>query len=211
MISQIQDLKDRLEKSNEVELSETEIAYLEGVQSVDDVSKFDHQNEQLVALAYDAAITLGLSKTAALIATGEAPAEHATIIKLHYHDGEYLSGYTLHGDQAKLMEQIGLAKYVGGWGHLVNDVVVEKLGTYFEYRAAWEMAQPALQNKRDFDRMEKESIERIFAEAKRTGDQQVLDSYSAECNDPREECDIDSVTVYAMPDGSRKTVRSHTW
>ena len=212
MLDKLAQLMERIEKDNEKPLAETEVDYLQSIKSIDDIGNFDHNDEEITALAYDVAIALGLGKIDALVATGEIPAEHATIIKLDYRDGEYLSGYTLHGNQAKLMESIGLAKYVDGLGYHVKNSVVEKLGVpEFQFRAAWELAQPAIRAKADFERMEKERIARIFAEAKSTGKEKVLESYSDECNDPREECDIDAVTVYAMPDGSRKIVRDHTW
>lgn len=40
---------------------------------------------------------------------------------------------------------------------------------------------------------------------------QLLYSYQAPCNDNNEECDVDIVYIYAMPDGSTKEVRSHTY
>lgn len=51
----------------------------------------------------------------------------------------------------------------------------------------------------------------IFQKAKETGEKQILESYSVECSDPDEECDIDIVTVYAMPDGTTKRTQNHTW
>jgi len=51
----------------------------------------------------------------------------------------------------------------------------------------------------------------IFETAKQTGEKQVIESYSVECSDSNEECDLDIITVYAMPDGTKKTVRNHTW
>jgi len=51
----------------------------------------------------------------------------------------------------------------------------------------------------------------IFAKAKETGEKQVLRQWSGECNDPDESCDIDNIYEYAMPDGSVKTERHHTW
>lgn len=58
---------------------------------------------------------------------------------------------------------------------------------------------------------QREKEEAIFAEAKETGKPVVLRKTSAPCNDPHEECSLDMVTVYAMPDGSTKTERHHTW
>lgn len=51
----------------------------------------------------------------------------------------------------------------------------------------------------------------MFAEAASTGERQILRQWSEECNDPREECDIDNIIQYAMPDGTTKTERYHTW
>ena len=46
---------------------------------------------------------------------------------------------------------------------------------------------------------------------KETGEPQILESYSIECEDPLEECDTDIVTVYAMPDGTTQRTQNHTW
>lgn len=51
----------------------------------------------------------------------------------------------------------------------------------------------------------------IFAKAKETGEKQLLSKWSEPCNDPKEECDIDMLHEYALPDGSTKITRSHTW
>lgn len=51
----------------------------------------------------------------------------------------------------------------------------------------------------------------IFAKAKLSGEKQILNQWSEECNDQEESCDIDNIIEYAMPDGSVKTERHHTW
>ena len=60
---------------------------------------------------------------------------------------------------------------------------------------------------------EKKENERkaIFDKAKKTGVKQELKRWSEECNDPNEDCDIDIIIEYAMPDGTIKTERNHTW
>ena len=47
--------------------------------------------------------------------------------------------------------------------------------------------------------------------AKQTREMQVIDKWMEECNDPKEECNTDLVTAYAMPNGTKKFVRNHTW
>ena len=58
---------------------------------------------------------------------------------------------------------------------------------------------------------EEERKQTIFEKAKETGKKQILSRWADDCNDPREECSTDIVTVWAMPDGSTKTERQHTW
>lgn len=61
----------------------------------------------------------------------------------------------------------------------------------------------------------KESEEREIAEkferAKQTGQKVEIRRWTDGCCDPREECDLDIVIEYAMPDGTTKTERHHTW
>lgn len=65
---------------------------------------------------------------------------------------------------------------------------------------------------REATKAENKDVEKaIFETAKQTGVKQVIETYSVECNDPDEECDIDIITVWAMPDGTKKETRSHTW
>lgn len=58
-------------------------------------------------------------------------------IKTYYSDGEYLSGYTLHGEEAKLLEELKLAKYIDGWGYHVESGLAETLGEEFTYPQAY--------------------------------------------------------------------------
>lgn len=211
MRKEIELLKNRIEQEREEPLGEKQDAYFESIETAEDVSKFDKADQELVALAYDAALAMGMTKTQALVATGEAPAEHARTIRLTYREGEYLSGYTAYGEDAKLLEEIGIGRYVSGWGYYLNNDVVKKLGTEFEYRAAWELAQPAILDRKAFKQMEKERIEKLFAEASLTMRDVLIERYTEDCNDPNEECDIDEVLIYATPNGTRKVVRNHTW
>ena len=58
---------------------------------------------------------------------------------------------------------------------------------------------------------EEERKQTIFEKAKETGEKQILSRWTDDCNNPREECSTDIVTVWAMPDGTTKTTRQHTW
>lgn len=132
-------------------------------------------------------------------------------IVAHYHDGEYLSGYMVHGKAAELLEKIGLAKWVSGWGYKVDHKLVETLGREFTYPQAVEYNRPAEEEK-DRKKAEKEAeLQKKFDEAKRTGKPVIIRTYTTECSDPREECNYDNVVEYAMPDGSTKRTQHHTW
>ena len=56
-----------------------------------------------------------------------------------------------------------------------------------------------------------QEIIKKYEQAKETGEPVELRRYTTDCNDPSEECNLDIVTIYAMPDGTTKTVRNHTW
>ena len=70
----------------------------------------------------------------------------------------------------------------------------------------------AKESKKTQERSERDTKRKAaFDEAKKTGQKQVLSQWSGECNDPNESCDIDNITEWAMPDGTTKQTRSHTW
>jgi len=141
----------------------------------------------------------------------EAIVSGATTIDVDYYDGEYLSGYTVHGPAAKLLCELGLAKEVSGWGVHVESNVIDTLGKSFTYPQAIELARPALEEKQATSDEKAAKRTAIFAAAKETGKPVVLAHWMDDCNDPREECSTDSVTEYAMPDGTTEIQRSHTW
>jgi len=70
------------------------------------------------------------------------------------------------------------------------------------------------QRKVNADELKKETDEKrkaCFEKARRTGKRVKLYSYSDDCNNNDEDCDLDIITVYAMPDGSTEEERSHTY
>lgn len=87
--------------------------------------------------------------------------------------------------------------------------------TFAEYKKLAELAEMKAQEKErkkiEKEKAEKKRIKKIFEKARETGEKQVIEQYSVPCNNPEEDCDIDIITVYAMPDGTKKTERHHTW
>lgn len=54
-------------------------------------------------------------------------------------------------------------------------------------------------------------IEAAFAEARTTGKPVVIKSWAEECDGSTNDCSIDIVAKYAMPDGTTKITRTHTY
>ena len=151
-------------------------------------------------------------KEAKEAAEWEALKTGETKITVHYHDGEYLSGYSVHGKAAKLLEKLGLAKWVSGWGYRVDESLIDALGKEFTYPQAVEYFRLEVEKEKARKKAEKEAaLQEKFDEAKATGKPVIIRKYSVPCEDPREECNMDIVTEYAMPDGSIKRTQYHTW
>jgi hypothetical protein len=132
-------------------------------------------------------------------------------IKPWYHDGEYLSGYSICGLEAELLKELKLVKDVSGWGYLVDDDLIKTCGKEFTYAQAAEFAKPKLEAMAAKKAAKEAALAAKFEEAKRTGKSIEITHWAADCNDPEEDCNTDIVTEWAMPDGSIKTTRQHTW
>lgn len=86
----------------------------------------------------------------------------------------------------------------GGWYEISNtDLMV----IYTTLKAKDDKKQAAMDKKR----------QAVFDKAAETGERQILRQWSDECCNPEEDCSIDNIIEYAMPDGSTKTERHHTW
>lgn len=137
------------------------------------------------------------------------------LIKVSWNDGEYLMGWEVFGEAGQLLEKIGLAKYVSGWGYNVSDEVIKDLGEEFSYPTAEEYIRPANEKKeaeeKEQTEKEKARIEDLQRIAKETGKNQLIESFPVNCPDPDEECNTDIVSRYMTPDGTIETVQSHTW
>jgi hypothetical protein len=51
----------------------------------------------------------------------------------------------------------------------------------------------------------------LVKKAMATGEKILINQWSEDCNDSGEECNLDIVYEWAMPDGTVKTTRTHTW
>ena len=87
--------------------------------------------------------------------------------------------------------------------------------TYAELKKIIEVAERKKaeieQRKQEREAKRKKAIEEKFEKARETGEKIELERWTSVCNDPSADCDIDIVIRYAMPDGSTKTERYHTY
>ncbi len=174
----------------------------------DIIAELKRREDEFLAAAQmkAAAVKVAHQEEIRAIKTGEKN------IELLWHNGEYLSGWeTLNARAGELLEELGLARYIEGWGYHVKADVEEALGETFTYAAAVKLAQPKLDAEAAKKAAAETERQAKFAEARETGKPVFLEKWSEPCSDPREECSLDIVAQYAMPDGSTKTVRQHTW
>lgn len=134
------------------------------------------------------------------------------LIRLRWSEGDILQAWAVEDyDAARLLEEIGVARYVIGWGHKVRQDVVDALGTEFTYPQAAEYVRPMLEAREAKKKAREAERAAKFDEARRTGKAVLLRKWLEPCCDPREECSMDLVSEYALPDGSTKNERHHTW
>ena len=118
--------------------------------------------------------------------------------------------YIVRGEAAKALKEIGAAKDVA-YSTQVNWEVIKVLGKEFTFPQAAELTRPAREAKEAEQRAKEEERQAKFDEAKSTGQKVLLRHWCEDCNDPREECSLDHVSEYAMPDGTTRHERNHTW
>jgi len=132
-------------------------------------------------------------------------------ITVKWTDGEYLQAYEVFGIAAELLEELGIAKYIEGWGMRVEQDLIKALGEEFTYQQVVEFTQPKRDQEATKEAQKKAELNAKFEEAKRTGKPVEIFRTTTECNDPKIECSLDIITIWAMPDGTQKEERIHTY
>lgn len=82
----------------------------------------------------------------------------------------------------------------------------DSIVTGFEMKLV-DILQPVLEKREAY----KKKLDVIFAKAKETGQKQLINQWVEDCNDPKEECNIDICCKWAMPDGTITYTRNHAW
>lgn len=158
--------------------------------------------------AFDAAMT-----EARALREAEIESIHKDERQIHiaWSDGEVLSGYAVCGRDAEVLRILGLAQDVAGWGTVVLPAVSDRLGTEFLYSAAAALATELTAPDREAKRMAETARDEAVATARRTGRRVEIRRWSEGCCDRQRECSMDTVTLWAEPDGSTATRRAHTY
>ena len=167
------------------------------------IAELEHQRAEREAIEAQKKANREAEKEA--IRTGEKT------IKAVWVDGEYLQAYQVSGVAAELLEEAGAAKYIEDWGVGLKPGLVEALGEEFTLQQAVDFVLET--NKSAIKAWEQKNAElkAKFAEAEATGKPVKIKEYSTSCNNPREECSLDIVAIWAMPDGTQKEERIHTY
>lgn len=129
-------------------------------------------------------------------------------ITLKWFDGEYLSGYQVFGQAGVLLEEIGLARHIDGWGYHVKMNVTKTLGEVFTFAEAVEYARPALEEKERNRAAEEAALQAKFDKARTTGKPVQIRNWAEPCNDPLEECSTDN--CYCVRHAGRKCTEEKT-
>lgn len=106
-------------------------------------------------------------------------------------------------------------------GRQADDVMLRNNGltwmyvlSFSEYKGLVEFAKKRKKAK-EWGKKKRErdlelKLQAAFDLAKELGEPVVIDHYTDDCDEPGRDCDLDIVTEYAFPDGSIKTIRTHT-
>jgi len=68
-----------------------------------------------------------------------------------------------------------------------------------------------IENAKDSKEKEEKRVQKIFETARATGENQLLHSYTDDCDGSVHDCSFDNVNTYATPTGTTKTTRTHCY
>lgn len=125
-------------------------------------------------------------------------------IELEYQEGEYLSGYRVVDSIAgEMLEELGFAHYVDGWGYLAHSEI-EELETLTIENATSEKEETLQETK-------EQDIKESIAQAKMLGHKVEIYRMTTDCDGSVGECSTDIVVGYVDGEGSKTSERIHTY
>lgn len=130
--------------------------------------------------------------------------------KVYTEDAENYTYYSIDSDIAEILFTTGLVRYNHN-GIEVPKEVVEALGMEFTYNQVQEYVKKQEEKKAEAERKEQARVQAALEEARSTGKEVVIEQMVTDCDGTVEECNTDIVIKYAMPDGTVKIKRVHTF
>lgn len=98
--------------------------------------------------------------------------------------------------------QAAKEKKAPGYGMIPNKIIREKIRDII-------IKEIDKENKRKAE--EQDRVNHLFEIAKKTGEKQLIRKWTEDCDDLNIECSVDVCCLWAMPDGSKKVTRTHTY
>jgi len=132
-------------------------------------------------------------------ALAECP-EDCVIARCLWTNGDLMNGKYQTEDGVEVIGSDMLECHYG-WYFLPRKLVDEEKARHKE------IADKKTEEKAKAEAEEKE----VFKRASKTGEKQVLKTFPVDCSNPREECNTDIITIWAMPDGTKEETVIHTW
>lgn len=133
-------------------------------------------------------------------------------IRVRWQEGDPLSAYAPCTDEdSKVLKSVRMARGISGWGTKVESALIKALGTEFTFQEVQEFLRPETERQEAAEKAKADEIEQKTRQARETGERVLLRKWTEDCNDPREECSMDLVSEYVLPDGKKQVVRHHTW
>jgi len=87
---------------------------------------------------------------------------------------------------------------------------IKRIQQYFS-ELKWEEEREEREKREAEKRARAKAIADALAKAKETGEKVMVAQYWDVCHDPEAECDIDVITLWALPDGTTEETRNHQY
>lgn len=132
-------------------------------------------------------------------------------ISAKWEDGEYLQAYIVFGEEAKVLEEAGVAHWVSGWGYKIENAVVETLGEEFTYAELMEYLAPKKAEEAKKEEIDVAKRNSAIEQAKVLGEPVEIGRYTVDCDGSVAECSTDILIQYIDGKGNITTKRVHTY
>ena len=120
----------------------------------------------------------------------------------------FVAGYSERDDALMSLQM------VPGFGHRVGLKMTDTAREWVNQCRAAHLAREEEKRqalRREIKEKGRKRLAPFFEQARERGERVEVRRYTTGCSDRHEECDLDIVTEWALPDGTIETTRIHTW